>query len=333
MRAWLVENPGNAEALQLGDLKTPKPGPHEVLVDVRAVGINRADVLQRRGGYPPPAGFDPRCPGLEYAGEIVAVGKQVVSRAVGDAVMGLIGGGAYAEKLVVHERDTLTIPAHYDYAHAAAMPEAFLTAYRALYLCGELQAGQWVLVRGATSGVGQAALQLAQALGARSMATSRHQKRLDDLSERFKALGLAQAFDIGLVDDEAGIAPTVQERTGGAHLIVDFVGAPVLADNLAALRDEGRQVQVGIIGGAKTELNMAQLLMRRLSLVAMTMRSLPIERKIELAQIFNDRLLPLFEGGRLRPVLDQTFDFTQAVEAHRMMEAGDHLGKLVLVRD
>lgn len=333
MRAWLVDNPGDAEALQLGDLKTPKPGPEEVLVDVRGVGINRADVLQRKGGYPPPPGFDPRCPGLEYAGEIVAVGKRVVSRAVGDSVMGLIGGGAYAEKVVVHERDTLTIPAYYDYAQAAAMPEAFLTAYRALYIAGGLQAGQWVLIRGATSGVGQAALQLAQALGARTIATSRHQKRLDDLSERFKALGLVQAFDVGLVDDEAGIAPAVQERTGGAHLIVDFVGAPVLADNMAALRDEGRQVQVGIMGGAKTEINMGQLLMRRLSLIAMTMRSLPIERKIELAQIFNDRLLPLFESGRLRPVLDQTFDFSQAVEAHRAMEAGEHLGKLVLVRD
>lgn len=332
MRAWLVDNPGDAEALKLGNVKAPKPGPHEVLVDVRAVGINRADVLQRKGGYPPPPGFDPRCPGLEYAGEIVALGDRVVSRAVGDAVMGLVGGGAYAEKVVVHERDTLTVPAHYDYAQAAAMPEAFLTAYRALYLVGGLQAGQWVLVRGATSGVGQAALQLARALGARSIATSRHQKRLDDLGKRFKSLGLAQAFDLGLVDGEAGISESVQEKTGGAHLVTDFVGAPVLADNMAALRDEGRQVQVGIMGGAKTEINMGTVLMRRLNLVAMTMRSLPIERKIELAQIFNDRLLPLFENGRLRPVLDQTFDFARAVEAHQTMEAGDHLGKLVLVR-
>ena len=331
MRAWLVDNPGGPEALKLGELKTPKPGPGEVLVDVRGIGINQADVMQRKGGYPPPPGFDPRCPGLEYSGEIVAVGKRVVSRQVGDAVMGLIGGGAYAEKLVVHERDTLTIPEHYDYAQAAAMPEAFLTAYRALYIEGGLKAGQWVLIRGATSGVGQAALQLAHALGARTIATSRHQKRLDDLTKRFKALGLPPAFDIGLVDGEDGVAERVQARTGGAHLVVDFVGAPALADNLAALRDEGRQVQVGIIGGAKTELNMATLLMRRLSLVAMTMRSLPIERKIALAQIFNDRLLPLFESGRLRPVLDQTFAFEQAVDAHKAMEAGNHLGKLVLL--
>jgi NADPH2:quinone reductase len=332
VRAWLVENPGEAEALNLGELKNPKPGPHEVLVDVRAIGINRADILQRKGSYPPPPGFDERCPGLEYAGEVSAIGNRVVGRSVGESVMGLIGGGAYAEKLVVHERDTLTIPPYYDYAHAAAMPEAFLTAYRALYLEGGLQAGQWVMIRGATSGVGQAALQLAHALGARTIATSRRGERLDELTERFKALGLSQAFDIGLVDDDQGVAKSVQERTGGAHLIVDFVGAPVLADNMAALRDEGRQVQVGIIGGASAEINMGTLLMRRLSLIAMTMRSLPVERKIELAQIFNDRLLPLFESGRLRPVLDQTFDFEQAVAAHKAMEAGDHLGKLVLVR-
>lgn len=333
MRAWLIENPGDAEALTLGELKTPKPGPHEVVVDVKGIGINQADILQRKGGYPPPSGFDPRCPGLEYSGEIAAVGKQVVSRAVGDPVMGLIGGGAYAEKVVVHERDTLTIPAHYDYAHAAAMPEAFLTAYRALYMEGGLQAGQWVMIRGATSGVGQAALQLAQALGARTIATSRHQQRLNELSERFKSLGFSQAFDIGLVDGDEGVADSVQSRTGGAHLVVDFVGAPALADNLAALREEGRQVQIGLIGGIKTEINMATLLMRRLSLVAMTMRSLPIERKIALAQIFNDRLLPLFEAGRLRPVLDRTLNFDNAVEAHRIMEAGEHLGKLVLVRE
>ena len=190
MRAWLIEEPGAPEALQLGELDTPKPGPQEVRVDIRAIGINRADLIQRKGGYPPPKGFDPRCPGLEYAGEVVEVGDRVIGRRVGDRVMGLIGGAAYAEQLVTHERDTLDIPAHYDYAQAAAIPEAFLTAYRALFLVGELAPGQWALVRGATSGVGQAGLQLIRPLGARSIATSRSQARLDDLDARLRALGL-----------------------------------------------------------------------------------------------------------------------------------------------
>lgn len=333
MQAWLVHEPGAPEALTLEPIDAPEPGPDEVLVDVRAVGINRADVMQRKGFYPPPARFDPRRPGLEYAGEITAVGERVTARQVGEPVMGLIGGGAYAEQLVVHERDTLTVPAHYDYAHAAAMPEAFLTAYRALFLVGELAPGQWAMVRGATSGVGQAGLQLIHALGARSVATSRRQSRLDDLETCFKGMGFDKGFDIGLEDSDNGVAEAVQARTGGVQVILDFVGAPALADNLDALRPEGRQVQVGIIGGAKAEINMGKLLMRRLSLMAMTMRSLPLERKIMLAQLFNDRLLPLFETGALKPVLDQTFAFEDAVAAHRAMEAGEHAGKLVLVRE
>ncbi|MES1926716.1 NAD(P)H-quinone oxidoreductase [Salinisphaera sp. T31B1] len=333
MRAWLVEEPGKPEAMQLGELPDPQPGPNEVLVDIKAIGINRADVIQRKGGYPPPKGFDARCPGLEYAGEVIAVGDKVFTRAVGDPVMGLIGGAAYAERLVTHERDTLTVPQHYDWAHAAAMPEAFLTAYRALFLVGELAPGQWALVRGATSGVGQAGLQLINALGARSIATSRSQARLEDLDTRFKAMGFDYAFDLSFEDGKDGVAAQVQEATGGAHVILDFVGGPALADNLDSLRDEGRQVQVGVIGGPKTEINIGKLLRRRLTVTAMTMRSLPIERKIMLAQQFNDRLLPLFEAGRLKPVLDQTFAFEEAVEAHRTMEGGEHAGKLVLVRD
>lgn len=332
MKAWLVEQSGGPEALQLGEIDAPTPGPGEVLVDIRAVGINRADLLQRLGHYPPPAGFDSRCPGLEYAGEVIAVGERVWSRRIGDRIMGLIGGGAYAEQLVTHERDTLTIPRHYEFASAAAIPEAFLTAYRALFLVAGLAPGQWALVRGATSSVGQAGLQLIHALGARSIATSRSQSRLNDIETRFKALGLDRGFDRGIRDSDEGVAEIVRERTRGAHVVMDFVGAPALADNLKALRDEGCQVQVGVIGGRATQLDMGQLLMRRLTITAMTMRSLPIEQKIMLAQQFNDRLLPLFETGKLRPVLDRTFAFDDAVEAHRTMEAGEHVGKLVLVR-
>lgn len=333
MRAWLIEDKNDDPGLTLEDIKAPKPGPDEILVDVRAVGINRADILQRKGAYPPPEGFDPRRPGLEYAGEVAAVGKRVTAHKEGDSVMGLIGGGAYAERIVVHERDTMKLPAHFDYASAAAVPEAFMTAYRGLFLEGGLAPGQWALVRGATSGVGQAALQLISTLGSRAIASSRQQARLDELSARFKSLGLGSAYDLGVVDGESGVAEAVQEATGGAHVVLDFVGAAVLADNLASLRDEGRQVQIGIMGGTDAALNMGTLLMRRLSLIAMTMRSLPLERKIAMARLFDDRLRPLFEAGRLRPVVDRTFDFEAANQAHAAMESGEHLGKLVLVRN
>lgn len=322
MRAWIVEQPGDAGALQLGDIASAEPGPEEVLVELRAIGINRADVLQRRGHYPPPPGVDPRIPGLEYAGVVSAVGPRVRTRAVGDRVMGLVGGGAYAEQVVVHERETLTVPEEVSFAHAAAIPEAFLTAYRGVFLEGGLEPGQWCLVRGATSSVGQAALQLVRALGARSIATSRQRPRLDALAE----LG----FDLGLVDGGEGVAEAAQARAGGAHVVLDFVGAPVLSDNLAALRPDGTQVMVGLMGGSKTDINLGVMLMRRLRLVAMTMRSLPLERKIALAQMFDDRLLPLFEAGTLRPVVDRMFAFEQAAAAHECMEAGAHGGKLVL---
>lgn len=322
MRAWIVKQPGDANALQLGDIAAPEPGPEEVCVQLHAVGINRADVLQRRGGYPPPPGFDPRIPGLEYAGVVSAAGARVHNRAVGDPVMGLIGGGAYSEQIVVHERETLTLPRGMSFTDAAAIPEAFLTAYRGMFLEGGLEAGQWCLVRGATSSVGQAALQLIGALGARSIATSRQQERLDDLAP--------VSFDLGIVDSDHGVAKAVQAQTGGAHVVLDFVGAPALSDNLAALRPEGVQVMIGLLGGAKTELNLGVMLMRRLRLVAMTMRSLPVERKIALAQLFNDRLLPLIEAGRLQPMVDRVFAFDDAVDAHRYMESGAHNGKLVL---
>jgi len=323
MRAWVVEQPGDAHALQQADLPVPVPGPEEVRIAVRAIGINRADIIQRMGHYPPPPGFDPRIPGLEYAGVVEAAGERVQSRAVGDPVMGLLGGGAYAEQIVTHERETLDVPQTLTFTQAAAVPEAFLTAYRAVFLEGGLCPGQWCLVRGATSGVGQAALQLIRTLGARSIATSRQQQRLDALASTID-------FDLGLVDGDNGVAEAVREQTGGAHVVLDFVGAPVLADNLKALRRDGTQVIVGLMGGAKTDINLGALLMRRQRLIAMTMRSLPLERKIELAGMFNDRLLPLFDAGRLQPAVDRVFAFDAAVAAHQYMESGAHTGKLIL---
>lgn len=333
MRAWLIDNEDESRCLVLKDIKMAKPGPEEVLIDVRAIGVNRADIMQRKGLYPPPAGLDERRPGLEYAGKVAAAGKAVKTRQVGDPVMGLIGGGAYAEQIIVHESETIRPPAHHDFVTAAALPEAFLTAYRGLFLEGQLAPGEWALIRGATSAVGIAALQLINALGSRSIATSRSQERLDALRSLLQSLDLGGTFDYGVVDGEQGVAEQVKQHTDGAHLVLDFIGAAALQDNFASLRDEGRQVQIGLLGGTKAEVNIGSFLKRRLSWHAMTMRSLPMARRIAMAEIFEQQLRPLFEKGRLRSFVDYTFDFEQANEAHELMQSGSQLGKIVLVRN
>lgn len=326
MQAWMIQEAGGPDVLRLSDTVTPEPGPGEVRVRVEAVGINRADLLQRMGGYPPPPGVDPRIPGLEYAGVVDAVGPRTQLREVGARVMGIVGGGAYADYLTVHERETLSVPRGLDAVQAAAIPEDFLTAYRALFLEGRLEPGEWCLIRAATSGVGIAAAQLAHALGAFSIGTSRSAERL----ERVLALGL----DAGHVDGEGSLPEQVRDVSGnGAAVVLDLLGGTHLGDNLASLRAEGTVVLVGLLAGRQAELDLGRFLMRRLTLRAMTMRSLPLERKIELARRFETRLAPLFAQGRLQPVVSHTLPFAEAPEAHRLMESNRHLGKIVLQHD
>lgn len=324
LRAWHVRTPGDADALELLSGPLPAPGPQDVRIRVHAAGINRADILQRMGLYAAPPGFDPEVPGLEYAGVVEQAGERVQHRRVGDRVMGLIGGGAYAESVVVHEDETITIPASLSFTDAAALPEDFLTAYRALFLEGGLQPGQWGLVRPATSGVGIAAVQLIHALGGRAIGSSRSAKRL----ARVRAHGL----EAEAVERDSGIADQISHITGGegVAVILDMLGGGKLADNLECLREEGTQVLVGLLTGPKDEVNLATLLGRRLTLKAMRMRSLPLEGKIRLAKIFQDRLTPLFDSGRLKAVVDTILPFKQAPEAHRRMESNAHCGKIVL---
>ncbi len=324
MRAWQITEHGGPEVLKCVDRPDPRPGPLDVLVKVRSVGLNRADLLQRMGAYPAPAGAVADVPGLEYAGEIEAVGDAVQDRKPGDRVMGLIGGGAYAEKLVVHERETIPVPEQMDWVQAGATPEAFLTAYRAIFLEGGLQHGQWCLVRAVTSGIGLAAIQLVRTFGGFSLGTSRGRERL----EKVKPYGL----DVPLVDGEGDLAKAVQQHTGtGAHVILDLVGGNGhLNENLQCLRPEGTQVVVGLMAGRDDQVNMGLILMKRLTVRAMTMRSLPQERRMQMAQLFQDRLLPHFLNGNLKPVVDTVLPFEEAPDAHRLMESGTHTGKIVL---
>ncbi|MCS4502647.1 NAD(P)H-quinone oxidoreductase [Arhodomonas aquaeolei] len=325
MQVWHIPEPGGADALTLTERPDPVPGPGQLVVRVRAAGVNRADVLQRLGHYPAPPGVVADVPGLEYAGEVEAVGEGCVQRRVGDRVMGLVGGGAYAERVLVHERETLPVPAGMDDDRAAAIPEAFLTAWRAIALEGGLRPGGFCVVRAATSGIGTAAVQLVRAMGARSLGTGRDAARLDAVR--------AHGMDAAFVDDgEASLADAVHGANGGegADMILDLVGGDGLPAALTALRAEGTLVLVGMMGGRRTELNLGAVLMRRLTLRAMTMRSLPLERRIQVVRAFEAEMLPLFAHGGLAPVLDRTVAFAQAPEAHRIMESGQHLGKLVL---
>ena len=319
MRAWLNETPGQ---MRLGEVDTPEPGPGEVRVRVETVGINRADLVQVKGNYPPPPGFDPRMPGLEYAGTIDAVGARVLGRKVGEPVMGLIGGGAYAEYVTIHEAETIPVPAGLDMAAAGGVPEVFLTAYRAMYLIGGLQPGQSCLIRPASAGVGLAAVQLAAALGSRPLGTSRDLARLAEA----EALGLA-----GSIVDNDDMAARVRELTGdaGAAVVVDMIGGN-LTQSLAALRDEGTLVLLGLLAGRESPVALGDVLRRRLSLRGMTMRSLPLDGRIQMARLFSDRLTPLFEAGRLKAFIAAEYPFEDAERAHADMAAGRFSGKLVL---
>ncbi|MGA9851425.1 MAG: NAD(P)H-quinone oxidoreductase [Gammaproteobacteria bacterium] len=324
MRAWSIAQPGGPDVLKLEILPDPQAGPGEVLVSVRAVGVNRADLLQRRGLYPAPPGFDARVPGMEYAGVVEQAGARCRLRQPGDTVMGIIGGGAYAEKLVIHERETLRMPGQLTFTDAAAVPEAFLTAYRALYLEGGLAHGAWCLIRAVTSGVGMAAVQLAHVFGNRSIGTSRSVQRL----EKVRALGL----DAACVDGEDTLVERVRGITGGegVSVVLDLIGGGHLAENLACLREEGTQVLVGAMAGREDRIDLGAFLNRRLKLKAMTMRSQPLERKIELARMFETRLTHLFESGKLQACVDKVVPFNDVPQAHRLMEAGGHQGKIVI---
>lgn len=325
MRAITIREPGGPEVLELAERPDPQPGGADVRVRVHAAGINRADLLQRMGQYPAPPGADPAIPGLEYAGVVDAVGPRAQLRRPGDRVMGLVGGGAYAQYVVVNERETIRVPEGMDLTTAAAVPEAFMTAHRALFLEGGLRRGDWAVVRAATSGVGMAAVQLIEALGAYAIGTSRSAERLESL----KKLGMRAGH---VEDGRTPLADTVKAASGGqgAAVLLELVGGDDFDANLKALREEGTLVLVGLLATRRAALDLGRMLMRRLTIRAMTMRSQPLERKIMLARRFEHELLPLFETATLRPVVDTVLPLAQAGELHERMAGNRHLGKLLL---
>ncbi len=328
MRAVVLESHGGTEVLQVTDVAEPVAGPEEVLVDVVATALNRADLLQRRGLYPSPplAGFPPPAldiPGMEFAGRVAAVGDRVADVAVGDQVMGIVGGGAYAERLVVHERQVMRVPSGVAVADAAAIPEVWITAFDALVVQGGLTSGRTALVHAGGSGVGTAAIQLARAMGARVVVTASAGK-----VDACRALGADLAVDYAAQD-------FVEEcrsftRGAGVDVVLDVVGGDYVDRNVAALRVGGTIVLVGVMGGGRTEVNVGALLPKRATLVGTVLRARPLEEKIAISRRFAAEVLALFDAGLVRPVIDSRFPLEQIAAAHDRMESNANVGKIVV---
>ncbi len=322
MKAIIIREEGGPEVLQIAERDDLSPGPEELLIENKATALNRADLLQRMGRYPAPPGSPQDIPGLEFAGEVKAVGERVQLFKPGDRVMGLLGGGGYASQVVTHERLVLAIPENLSFVEAVAIPEAFLTAWDAL-LQGEAKMGQWVLIHAVASGVGSAALQLANALGLKVIGTSRTEEKLKALT----SLGLEHGI---LTSDEKWEEEILELIPDGVHLVLDFVGANFLKQNFKALRPKGTMVHIGAMGGMKAEVNLGVLLSKRIRMQGTVLRARPIEEKIHLTRSFEQGALPLFREGKLRPVLDRTFGATEIAEAHRYMEQNKNIGKIVV---
>ena len=324
MKAVRMKGAGGVEVLHIGEHPDPLPEPDELLVRVRATALNRADLLQRRGNYPPPEGAS-EILGLEMAGEVETAGPECGTWMPGTRVFALLPGGGYAQKAAVPAGMAMRIPERLSYEEAAAIPEAFLTAYHNLFSLGELSAGMTVLVHAGGSGVGTASIQLIREAGAVSLVTAGSPEKID----RCRKLGARAGWNYR----EGPFAPWVAGQTGGRGVdrILDFIGAPFFAQNLASLAVDGRLIVIGAMGGATAErMNLLDLLFRRLHILGCSIRSLDTARKIDLTERFASFALPRFADGRLVPVIDSVFDWTETRNAHLRMESNVNVGKIVL---
>lgn len=325
MQAINVIKQNSDTHLEIAETPTPKPGPHEILVKIKATALNRADLLQRSGNYPPPKGAS-EILGLEMAGTVESVGAKVTKWEKGDRVFALLAGGGYAEYCTIHEDMAMPVPENLSLIEAAAIPETFLTAFQTLDWLGELQKDETVLIHAAGSGVGTSAIQLAHHLfGAQIIATAGKQRKLDTAIE----LGSDFAYNY----KEQDFAKEINKDVGAesVNLIIDFIGAPYWNQNIDVLAADGRVVYLSFLGGHKLEnVSLAPILRKRLRIMGSTLRSRSIDYKIALSQDFAKKTLRLFENGTLEPVIDSTFDWTKTEDAHQRMENNKNTGKIVL---
>lgn len=323
MRAVVITKHGDPSVLSVVDVERPKPKTDEILVKVLATSLNRADLMQRRGLYPDPFPGAHEIPGLEFAGTVESCGESVKSWQVGDPVMGIVSGGAYAEYLVVPEMQAMAVPRNISLANAAAIPEVFITAWDALVCQANLQAGQWALVHAGASGVGTAAIQICKAIGAYVVVTCSAGK-----CDACLALGADLAIDYKAQDF---VEVALQATHGkGASAILDVIGGDYLNRNVAALALKGTIVQVGLMGGGSTAFNMGALMPKRGRLIGTVLRPRPADEKIAVTQRFIAEMLPLFASAKMRPVIDRRFDLDQIVDAHWLMESNANTGKIVI---
>ncbi|WP_173911360.1 NAD(P)H-quinone oxidoreductase [Acinetobacter sp. Marseille-Q1618] len=322
MQQIIITEPGGVEKLAYETVTVPTAQADEVLVKVHAFGINRPDILQRQGLYPMPKGVTP-VPGLEVAGEVVAVGSDVSKFQVGDKVCGLTNGGGYAEYCVVPESQTITIPQGVSFVQAAAIPETFFTVWANVFQMGNAKAGETVLVHGGASGIGTTALMLCKSLGLKSFATVGSDEKVQAIAD------LTDAINYKTQDFEQ----VINEKTenGGVDVILDMVGAPYLEKNLNLLRRDGRLVYIAFLGGAKAkDVKLGQIMMKRLTITGSTMRARNTAEKAAIAQGLMENVAPLWAKGECLPMIYRTFKFDQIQEAHAIMDTGEHIGKVVV---
>lgn len=326
MRAVVITEFGDPDVLEVREVEKPTPAHNQALVRVRASGLNRADLVQRVGRYPAPPGSPQEIPGLEYSGTVEAVGESVTLWKPGDRVMGIVGGGGYAEYVAVNERTAVRIPAGVDMDHAGAIPEVFMTAYDALFRQMGLSEGETVLIHAVGSGVGTAAVQLTQSAGVRTIGTSRTPEKVEQ--------ALEMGLDVGILADGSWPDRVLEASGGrGIDLILDLVGGSYLEGNLKVLAHGGRQIVVGVPSGGRAEIDLRVLMSKRALIKGTVLRARPLEEKISLAREFEQRVCPLFAARRAIPILDRTFTPEEAPEAHRYLQENRNFGKVLLLWD
>lgn len=322
MRAVVITKPGGPEVLEVREVKTPEPVADQVRVRVRAAGLNRMDLSQRMGSYPAPPGSPSDILGVEFAGEVDAVGPDVRTWQPGQRVMGIVGGGAQAEYVLTYAGLLVEIPENLDFVQAASLPEVFMTAHDALFTQARLQMGERVLIHAAGSGVGTAAIQLAHTVGATVFGTSRTPDKL----ERAKPLGL----DVGLTAQNFAKEVKQATKSAGVHVVLDFIGAPYMEQNLEALAVWGRLVFLSTLGGTQANVDLRVVMVKRIQIRGCTLRSRTLEEKMTVTRLFAEQVVPLLAKSRVIPVIEQVYSIHEIVKAHEAMAANKNFGKLVL---
>jgi putative PIG3 family NAD(P)H quinone oxidoreductase len=327
MKAVVITRFGGPEVLEIRDAPAPRPGPDEVLVRVRSTAVNRADLLQRQGRYAAPPDAPQDIPGLEFAGEVAELGANAQRWHEGDRVMGLIGGGAHAEFVTAHQDALAAVPPNLEWPGAGGVPEVFITAHDALRQAG-FKAGENVLVHAAGSGVGLAAIQIVKALGGRAFGTS----RTPDKIERAKAFGLESGYAVPEPSALAGLSEFAIDVTGGSgfDVVLDLNGGPYFAASLEAMKLRGRLILIGGVAGGKADVDLYQILRKRLHIIGTVMRARSLEEKIATMSAFAREVVPLLANGSIQPVIDSVFPLEKIQDAYRRLESNETFGKVVL---